>query len=204
MSDQVGAPAIKVMRLRYAGTCRLCGCRLSATATARYDRTTKSVLCLSCPDPTPTSGLAAALPAISAGQAGASARREHRRRRDHDEATIRAAHPHLGGVLLRLTPQRQSTAAWRKGAKGEEILGRRLDAVAGPDLRPLQDRRQPPSRANLDHLVVCAGGVLVIDAKKYDGSLELRVKPKLFEPPQAGWWCAAATARSWSTASSRR
>ncbi|WP_323095815.1 NERD domain-containing protein [Intrasporangium sp. YIM S08009] len=35
--------------------------------------------------------------------------------------------------------------------------------------RVLHDRRVPRSRANIDHVVVCASGVVVIDAKRYKG-----------------------------------
>ena len=41
--------------------------------------------------------------------------------------------------------------------------------MASPTIRVLHDRRIPNSRANLDHLVVCPTGVLVVDAKRYAG-----------------------------------
>ena len=37
----------KRMRLRYAGVCRICGTELPARAEAVYERTTKTVRCLS-------------------------------------------------------------------------------------------------------------------------------------------------------------
>ena len=44
-----------------------------------------------------------------------------------------------------------------------------LDKAASPTIRVLHDRRIPKSRANIDHLVVCPSGVLVVDAKRYAG-----------------------------------
>ncbi|WP_235585645.1 nuclease-related domain-containing protein [Serinicoccus chungangensis] len=65
---------------------------------------------------------------------------------------------------------------------GEERLGRRLDATAGPLVRVLHDRGIPRSRANLDHLVVCAGGVFVVDAKRYQGRPHHVVEGGFFTP----------------------
>jgi hypothetical protein len=39
----------------------------------------------------------------------------------------------------------------------------------------LHDRRIPKTRANIDHVVVCPTGVLVIDAKRYAGRPRLRI-----------------------------
>lgn len=55
------------------------------------------------------------------------------------------------------------------GARGEERLGTRLATLAGPTVRLLHDRRIPGTRANTDHSVVCPSGVLVVDAKRYQG-----------------------------------
>lgn len=41
----------KLMKLRYAGTCRICGRDLPAKGEAVYERDTKSVRCVSCPSP---------------------------------------------------------------------------------------------------------------------------------------------------------
>lgn len=54
------------------------------------------------------------------GLPGASARREHERRRASREAKVRAAHPRLGWMILALSSDPQSTTAWATGAVGEE------------------------------------------------------------------------------------
>ena len=43
------------MRLRYDGTCRVCGTMLPATTEAIYERVTKAVRCLTHDDPRPSS-----------------------------------------------------------------------------------------------------------------------------------------------------
>jgi hypothetical protein len=119
---------------------------------------------------------------IFAGVAGSSARREHDRRSNKRETRIREAHPVLGGLILAVSDDPQSTKAWAVGAQGEERLGRRLDSLVGERIRVLHDRRIPRSRANIDHVVVASSGVFVIDAKKYTGRPSLRVEGGLFRP----------------------
>lgn len=64
---------------------------------------------------------------------------------------------------------RQVTEAWRRGAEGEEAVGRYLDSLAGNGNFVLHDRRIANSRANIDHLLIGPGGVHVIDTKNYTG-----------------------------------
>ncbi|NYE18052.1 nuclease-related domain-containing protein [Microbacterium immunditiarum] len=81
--------------------------------------------------------------------AGASARREHARRQSNREQRIREDHPKLGGLILALTDDPQSTRAWERGAIGEELLAKRLKDLP-PNVRILHDRRIPGARANID------------------------------------------------------
>ena len=197
------------MRLRYAGRCRECTTELPRGTRAVYDPGTKTVCCLACvvthgdvptdgdegilpaPEPevaeqpaaTAPAGVEEATPPDTApGVAGSSARREHERRVAAREERIRSKHPKIGGLLLALSDDPQTTKAWATGAVGEERLGRRLDAAVGPLVRVLHDRRIPRSRANLDHLVVCPTGVYVVDAKRYQGRPHRVVEGGLFTP----------------------
>ena len=106
---------------------------------------------------------------VFSGVAGASAEREYERRKNKRETRIREAHPRMGGLILALSDDPQSTKAWATGAQGEERLGRQLDGLVGAGVHVLHDRRIPPTKANIDHIVVCPSGVFVIDAKKYQG-----------------------------------
>ena len=62
--------------------------------------------------------------------------------------------PKLGGLILALSDDPQSTRAWDTGALGEERLGNRLNELASGAIRVLHDRRIPGSRANIDHIAV--------------------------------------------------
>ena len=176
-----GASTTKVMRLRYAGRCRTCGQTLSAGISAEYDRASKSVQCLGCtatpassvspaPAPVEERSLAgdgdashAGEPEVIFGMAGASARREYERRSAKREDRVRAAHPKIGGFLLAISEEPQSTTAWAVGARGEALLGKGLDGLASRGVRVLHDRRTPRTRANIDHVAVSSSGVFVID-----------------------------------------
>lgn len=203
----------KEMRLRYAGTCRVCDKALAARTEAVYERLSKTVRCLDCPPAQPETvtalldsgpakgdsestdqptesgpatpgaslGTGAEKKPVNTGAAGLSARREFERRHAKREERIRTKHPKLGGLILALSDDPQTTTAWDTGARGEERLGRGLDERASPTLRLLHDRRIPRSRANIDHLAVTRTGIYVIDAKRYVGKRPtLRAEGGLF------------------------
>jgi hypothetical protein len=119
---------------------------------------------------------------VDPGHAGASARREYERRAAKREQRIRRQHPKLGGLILAVTDNPQSTTAWRTSAAGEEALGRLLDSLADRGVRALHDRRVPRSRANIDHIAISPAGVFVIDAKRYRGRPSLRVEGGILRP----------------------
>lgn len=178
----------KRMRLRYAGVCRVCQAELPAKAPAIYERMSKTVRCVDHDASGATHQIAggtvepAVVDVVDSGTAGASARREFERRKAKREERIRANHPRLGGLILALSEERQSTTAWDIGAAGEERLGKGLDGLASDTVRLLHDRRIPRTRANMDHIAVTATGVYVIDAKKYRGRPHLKVEGGLFRP----------------------
>jgi len=176
----------KRMRLRYAGMCRVCGAELPAKADAIYERTTKTVRCVDCVPAVAEVVVPVVAPeveeAIVVGTPGASARREFERRQGRREEHIRSRHPKLGGLILALSDDPQSTKAWDVGAVGEERVGARLNELASESLRVLHDRRIPGTRANIDHIVVAATGVYVVDPKRYKGRPSLKVEGGLFRP----------------------
>lgn len=105
------------------------------------------------------------------GVAGASARREHQRRRNNRETQTRARHPRIGGLLLALRDEPRNVQIWARGARGEEIVARELAKHCGPGVLVLHDRQVPRSRANIDHIAVAPSGVWVIDSKRYKGKV---------------------------------
>jgi hypothetical protein len=160
----------KELRLRYDGRCRSCSGQVRRGERALYEKSTRSVVCLPC-------GLISdALPIVPAvGTAGRSARRTHQRRRAAQDERARRVFGRLGVPISRLVGEPQHTRAWRKGAKGEELVGKRLERLLeGSGVLLLHDRLIPRSQANIDHLAVGPGGVTVIDAKNYKG--EVRVE----------------------------
>lgn len=178
----------KQMKLRYAGTCRICGVELAARQEAIYERASKSVRCVECS----TAVVASEAPgpavqpepsAPESGVAGESAQREYERRKGKREERIRSKHPKIGGLILAISDDPQTTTAWSSGATGEAALGARLDKHASETIAAMHDRRIPGAKANIDHIVVTAGGVLVVDAKRYvDKRPELRVEGGILRP----------------------
>jgi Nuclease-related domain len=137
----------------------------------------------------------------SVGRPGASAQAEYRRRRAAERAAWRvtvpwrvaavlaagllaaALVPRLGGWvgvvaagglgwLLRFRPS-AGTRAGRRGAAGERRTARLLAPLERHGWALLHDLAIPGSQANIDHLVIGPGGVVVIDSKQYRGQLQL-------------------------------
>ena len=142
----------KRMKLRYPGLCRLCGAELPARQEVIYERVSKSVRCVAYPSAVDPEKMRSevntgAEPAVlDRGVAGASATREHERRKTKREERIRARHPKLGGLILAVSDDPQSTKAWDSGARGEAALGTRLDKQTSESLEVLHDRRIPGPR----------------------------------------------------------
>jgi hypothetical protein len=77
----------------------------------------------------------------------------------------------LGWVLrFRISPE---ASAWRRGAAGERRTARLLGQLEQRGWVVLHDLAIPGSPANIDHLVIGPGGVVVIDSKQYRGRLQL-------------------------------
>lgn len=200
----------KLMKMRFAGTCRSCGESVAAGERGAYFKTARNIECMAChgatevmaqptvevavpvveeatpvvaTDPEPPAAVVDAVPlSFVEGDAGASARAEYERRMAKREARVKERFPRAGGLLLKVFEEGQSTKAWVVGAVGEERIGGMLDGLAGPTLRVLHDRRIPRTRANIDHIVVSPNGVFVVDAKNYKGRVALATEGGVFRP----------------------
>lgn len=171
----MGDPGLKELRLTYAGICVECGARIPRGARAVYHVASKTVHCWKCPD---ESDVVEATP-IDVGIAGSSAQREYERRAAKREAAIKDRFgTRLGGLIVTVTDEPQSTRAWAKGARGEMELAEALEGLL--DVVVLSDRRVPGTRGNIDHLVIAPAGIFLVDAKRYDGSLRIRDKGGIF------------------------
>jgi hypothetical protein len=162
-------PGLRRLQLRYSAACVGCGIALARGTEAWYRQATREVRCLACGPAERFEDV----PAPDPGVAGASARREFERRHANRQADVKnRLGVRLGGIVLALTDDPQSTRAWARGARGEEKLAAALAEVSG--VRVLHDRRVPGTRGNLDHLVVSPAGVFVVDAKRYQGMVRVR------------------------------
>lgn len=115
------------------------------------------------------------------GAPGASARREFERRKANREQRTRSRHRRIGGLLVALQGTPAHEMAWARGAEGEVKVAAALSRRA-PQALLLHDRRIPGTRANIDHIAVTAGGVWVIDTKRYKG--QVRVVRSLCSKPR--------------------
>ena len=169
--DDVVSP--RLMKLRYAGRCAICSSELAAGLKAQYDPTSRLITCVDCVTRDQIASGTAIAP--DTGLAGASAQREFDRRRAKREARIRSAHPKLGGLILSLTNEPQSTRAFKIGGAGETKLGRHFDRLAtAGEIVALHDRKIIKPRGQIDHVVIGPAAVYVVDAKNYTGRVHVR------------------------------
>jgi hypothetical protein len=76
------------------------------------------------------------------------------------------------GWRLRFRPS-ADTLAWRRGAAGERRTAKLLAPLERHGWAVLHDLAIPGTQANIDHLVIGPGGVVVVDSKQYRGRLWL-------------------------------
>ena len=164
----------RLLRTRYPGTCAACGCPLPAGTSAWWDSSDKTLRCQGCEGSPSPPRPEEVTPPVDNGAAGASAQRKYERLHHRREQRVRTAHPRIGGLLLALVDEPQSTQAWAVGAEGERRVGAWLDTLTATGAVVLHDRRMPGSKANIDHLVVAPSGVWVVDSKHYEGRIEYR------------------------------
>src|SRR3954469_22637975 len=134
-----GSSGVKRMRLRRDCVCS-CGAPVAAGTAAGWDVGARVVVCPGClgaPDrhevsgpPQPTQG-GRRVDAAPDGRAGGSAQAEYERRKARRERRVREAHPRIGGFLLAVTSEPQSTRAWASGAAGGRRGGGGVGGLSG-------------------------------------------------------------------------
>lgn len=96
--------------------------------------------------------------------AGARATEQARRARERVEK-----------LKQELARAEQQLHAWEAGALGERLVAGRLAELEGEGWRVLHDVHWPGRpKANLDHVLIGPGGVVVLDTKNWTGAVELR------------------------------
>ncbi|MHA7239595.1 nuclease-related domain-containing protein [Arthrobacter sp. TMS1-12-1] len=74
-----------------------------------------------------------------------------------------------------LEQARKAQQAWLAGAEGEARVGEQLRRLEPHGWRVLHDVHWPGRpRANIDHIAIGPGGILIIDAKNWSGDVRLR------------------------------
>jgi hypothetical protein len=109
------------------------------------------------------------------GVAGGSARRKAEKLSKAKEERVNKAFGRFGKVANLIISESQTTKAWAKGAKGEALAAEVLEKLCQQrGYKVLHDRKIPKSSANIDHILVTDKGVFVVDAKFYEGLVEIR------------------------------
>jgi hypothetical protein len=180
----------KILKIRRPDRCAACGTAIEAGQRAQWDSSAMSVTCLDCvggggptvparpstSPPSPADAADASTPqAVQGSVAGSSARAmgdERREAQIERRRQLKGAHPVLGRMAIAWAGPPTDGESYLKGAVGEEKLGGVLDSLGSDGLYVLHDRRRPRTKANIDHLVVTAAGVWIIDAKRYSGLIE--------------------------------
>jgi hypothetical protein len=170
----------KVLVLRRDGVCDSCGATLLTGVKGQWNSATKKARCLEHGVITKTQVGAEEIimPEPNRSTAGKSSKEKYGELHDVEEENIRKRYgrfKRLAEVAVILHDDSQRTRNWKVGSVGEEVVGGRLDLLAQElGFAVLHDRRRPPTKANIDHLVVTPAGVFVVDAKNYEGQIEVR------------------------------
>src|ERR1700728_1725785 len=173
MEDGADQTERRLIRLRYRGTCTSCGQTVERGQSAWWEASTRTVVCTQCGVSGPSIRTEAEPPALDVGVAGGSAQQKYERLHQRRERELEARWGRLAGVAKFLSDDPRSIAVWAQGSKGERILAEHMSQALGDRAVLLHDRRVPGDRRNIDHLVVAASGVWVIDTKRWSGLVEL-------------------------------
>ena len=112
------------------------------------------------------------------------------------ERRLAEKHAQLAGLQHQITGLEQSLHRWRSGLAGERHVGALLDGLADAGWVALHDLRWPGRpKANLDHVVVGPGGVVVIDTKNWSAPVAVRLDGVL----QVGGSARATSSRAAAT-----
>lgn len=109
---------------------------------------------------------------VDRGTPGGSLRRTYEARRAAREQLVRSRHPKVGGLLLALSGEPDTTANFRRGAEAEVRVAELLQRRCASDVALLFNRKLGPGRrdGDIDVLAVTPNGVHLVDVKRYAGA----------------------------------
>jgi len=164
--------AQRLIPLKRSDACRSCSTPLDVGVMAWWDPGSRSVECTTCRSGDAEVGRPSQT--IDPGNPGGSSIERYERLHSKRDAAIEKKWGRFSGVVKFLKDDPQSTTAWRSGSEGERKLASHLTERLGDRVVLLHDRRVPRTRGNIDHLVIAASGVWIVDAKLRKGLIELR------------------------------
>ncbi len=186
---------IREIFVRRIGSCSKCGAVIPIGSRALWNQTGRTLTCLShCEPEELTSGVD---PKDSdLGIAGASAlamsQKFHNRdqiKAQRDQEIFKISHPFLSKYITPRAQISHNARVWAKGAEGEIEVGKILDALAEKyGFLAIHDRLMPKSKANIDHMAVTSTGVFIVDAKNYQGTIEVRGRMEKYVGGNSQLW----------------
>lgn len=181
--------------VKRVGSCAECGAVIPLGSQAWWDPNFRILTCLSHfrvdPSPQPKSE-----EGQDFGAAGGSAQAMQRKFQDQDQKRTNREreiftvnHPFLSRYITTKSTTSHQAKVWAKGAEGEIEVGRALDNLGKKyGFLVIHDRLMPKSRANIDHMAVTSTGIFIIDAKYYQGRIEVRGILEKFVGGQSQLW----------------
>lgn len=150
----------KLIKSKINSACTACGAPTPIGSDAFWIPGTKVVVCPACTAAEVSAGL-------DVGTAGAAASRiANGASRKHAEKLL-AAYPMLGEYLKENARPPSHVRSWIRGVDGERIVGRKLDIAAEKGRCVVLHDRRLSSGGNIDHIVIGARRICVVDAKHY-------------------------------------
>lgn len=153
--------------IRYPDHCTLCNKKFPAKSELWYERSTKKLKCDLCHN---NEQIDISKKSEYESTAGNSAGREYEKRRKRYEDKVRKEHPIIGELILTIKDEPSHIKAWKKGQVGEQGVAAVIEKLGRDQKWKIyHDINIPGTKANIDHLVINASGLWVIDAKNYRG-----------------------------------
>ena len=180
---------------RRVGSCSECGAFISIGSQAWWNPTQRILTCLSHTDAdhlTPMEDAKIQDPGTAGGSALAMHQKFHARdqiKAKRDQDVFKISHPFLSKYITPKALTSHQAKVWGKGAEGEVEVGKILNDLASKyGFLAIHDRLMPKSKANIDHMAVTSTGIFIVDAKNYQGTIEVRGRMEKFVGGSSQLW----------------
>ncbi|MDP1712146.1 MAG: nuclease-related domain-containing protein [Candidatus Nanopelagicaceae bacterium] len=181
--------------VRRVDSCSECGAVIPIGSQAWWDPTQRILICLSHTDAdhlTPIEDAKIQDLGTAGGSALAMRQKFHDRdqiKAKRDQEIFKISHPFLSRYITPKAQTSNQAKVWSKGAEGEVEVGKILNDLAGKyGFLAIHDRLMPRSKANIDHMAVTSTGIFIVDAKNYQGTIEVRGRMEKFVGGNSQLW----------------